>query len=371
MARRSLADFSRRPAARCRRCCGRWCSPASRWRSRARRLRRPARAVSAVALVDVSDSVSDGALAFASTAVAGLARAAAERGDPPPRVVRFAARAEEVAAFDPKAPAIARLPPPAGAATDLALAAGFGAGLVDATAIPRLLLISDGVPTRGDLVATAERLARSRHAALRARPALRRARRRRRRRAWARPTTSARARPFRVDVRLLADRADRGARPPRRRRRRARRDRRAGADDRARARRDDRDLHGAHHRAGDRDAARARDRDRRRPPPRKRRGRAGDRDRARSPRALPRRQRRRVGLVRARAGAPSTSPPTCAPPAGCRATSTSAATIWSRWPTCRAPCCPTRRWRRWTASSARAAGCWSRAARRASARAAT
>ena len=121
-------------------------------------LRRQARAVSAVALVDVSDSVSDGALGFASTAVAGLARAAAERGDPPPRVVRFAARAEEVAAFDPKAPVIARLPPPAGAATDLALAAGFGVGLADATAIPRLLLISDGVPTRGDLVATAERL---------------------------------------------------------------------------------------------------------------------------------------------------------------------------------------------------------------------
>ena len=100
-------------------------------------LRRPALAVSAVALVDVSDSVSDEALGFASAAVAGLARAAEERGDPPPRVVRFAARAEEVTTFDPQAPAIARLPPPAGAATDLALAAGFGAGRVDAPAIPR------------------------------------------------------------------------------------------------------------------------------------------------------------------------------------------------------------------------------------------
>ena len=121
-------------------------------------LRRPARAVSAVAVVDVSDSVSDGALAFAGQAVAGLTRAAADHGDPPPRVIRFAARAEEVDTFDAKAPALGRLAPPAGAASDLALAVGFGAGLVDATAIPRLLLISDGVPTRGDLLATAERL---------------------------------------------------------------------------------------------------------------------------------------------------------------------------------------------------------------------
>jgi Ca-activated chloride channel homolog len=169
-------------------------------------LRRPARAVSAVVLVDVSDSVSDGALGFASTAVAGLARAAAERGDPPPRVVRFAARAEEVAAFDPKAPAIARLPPPAGAATDLALAAGFGAGLVDATAIPRLLLISDGVPTRGDLVATAERL-RDRGAPLYA-LALPSDERGDVAVAGLGAPDDVRARtPFRVDVHLLADRA--------------------------------------------------------------------------------------------------------------------------------------------------------------------
>src|SRR4029079_12435296 len=100
--------------------------------------------------VDVSDSVSDGALAFANQAVAALTRAAAERGDPPPRLVRFAARAEEL---EPPFAAVGRLPPPAGAATDLALAVGLGAGLVDATAIPRLLVISDGRPTRGDLTA--------------------------------------------------------------------------------------------------------------------------------------------------------------------------------------------------------------------------
>ena len=122
-------------------------------------LRRSARAVSAVALVDVSDSVSDDALAFADRAVRALDRAAAARGDPQPRIVRFAARAEECDGADPVSRGCtARLPAPAGQATDLALAVGFGAGLVDATAIPRLLLLSDGVPTRGDLTATAERL---------------------------------------------------------------------------------------------------------------------------------------------------------------------------------------------------------------------
>jgi len=165
-------------------------------------LRRPARAVSAVALVDVSDSVSDDALAFANRTVDALGQAAAVRGDPQPRIVRFAAHAEEIADGAP----VARLPSPAGAASDLALAVGFGAGLVDATAIPRLLLLSDGVPTRGDLAATAERL-RDRGTPLYA---------------LALPSDQrgdvavvgltapddVRARtPFRVDVRLLADRA--------------------------------------------------------------------------------------------------------------------------------------------------------------------
>jgi hypothetical protein len=156
-----------------------------------------------VALVDVSDSVTDGALVFANQAVAALAQAAAAHGDPPPRVVRFAARAEEV---DPKQGPITRLPPPDGAGTDLALAVGFGAGLVDAAAVPRLLLISDGVPTRGDLVATAERL-RDRETALYA-LALPSDERGDVAVAGLTAPDDVRARtPFRVDVRLLADRA--------------------------------------------------------------------------------------------------------------------------------------------------------------------
>ena len=120
-------------------------------------LRRPARAVSAVALVDVSDSVSDEAMMTARAAVTALARAAAEHGEPAPRVVRFAARVEEITGDDVAA-GITRLAPPAGVATDIALAINFGAGLVDATAIPRLVLLSDGVATRGDVLAAAERL---------------------------------------------------------------------------------------------------------------------------------------------------------------------------------------------------------------------
>ena len=166
-------------------------------------LRRPARAVSAVALVDVSDSVSDGALAFANQAVAALTRAAAERGDPPPRLVRFAARAEEL---EPPFAAVGRLPPPAGAATDLALAVGLGAGLVDATAIPRLLVISDGRPTRGDLTAAGERL-RDRGTRLYALPLPSDERGDVAVVALTAPDDIRVRTPFRVDVRLLADRA--------------------------------------------------------------------------------------------------------------------------------------------------------------------
>ena len=128
MARAIARRLSRRPAARCRRCCGRWCWRASPWRWRVRRCA-ARRARSRRWRSSTSPTASPTARSRSRRdAVAGLARAAAERGDPPPRVVRFAARAEEVAAVDPQAPAIARLPPPAGAATDLALAVGFGAG---------------------------------------------------------------------------------------------------------------------------------------------------------------------------------------------------------------------------------------------------
>src|SRR6185312_8205671 len=106
---------------------------------------RPARAVSVVALADVSDSVPDEALALERDALTALTRAAEARGDAPPRIVRFAARPEEVTAGP-----LARFAPPGGTATDPALAAGLGAGLLDPAAIPRLLLLSDGLATRGD-----------------------------------------------------------------------------------------------------------------------------------------------------------------------------------------------------------------------------
>src|SRR5581483_9527124 len=63
----------------------------------------------------------------------------------------------------PAADAIARFDatatPGAGAATDIALAMGLGAGLFDPAGIPRLLLISDGEATNGDVLAAAERAA--------------------------------------------------------------------------------------------------------------------------------------------------------------------------------------------------------------------
>ena len=121
-------------------------------------LRRPTRALSVVALADVSDSVSDDALAFERASLSALARAAAGRGDPPPRIVRFAARPEEVVSSGTTEIAPSRFPPPGGTATDAALAVGFGAGLVDATAVPRLLLLSDGLTTHGDLDGAAARL---------------------------------------------------------------------------------------------------------------------------------------------------------------------------------------------------------------------
>jgi Ca-activated chloride channel homolog len=114
-------------------------------------LRRTAHDVSAVVLVDVSASVTDGALARSAGAVAAL-RAAA--GASRVRVVRFAATAEETPAGR-----LERFAAPLGEASDLALAASVGAGLVDEGALPRLFFISDGEATRGDLRAEAERLA--------------------------------------------------------------------------------------------------------------------------------------------------------------------------------------------------------------------
>ena len=168
-------------------------------------LRRPARAVSLVALADVSDSVSDDALAFERASLSALARAAANVGDPPPRLVRFAARPEEVLSRGTTEVALSRFAQPGGAATDPALAVGLGAGLVDTAAIPRLLLLSDGLATHGDLDGAAAHL-RGRALSLFALPL---------------PVSAAgdvavaelsapvevRPRvPFRVDVRVVADR---------------------------------------------------------------------------------------------------------------------------------------------------------------------
>jgi Ca-activated chloride channel homolog len=121
--------------------------------------RRPVRAVSATILLDVSDSVSEAGLDLERNAAAALIREADRRGDPAPRLVRFAERPEELPYRPGAPPELARFPAPGGAATDLALAVDLGAGLVDATALPRLLLISDGLPTRGDLPASAAHLA--------------------------------------------------------------------------------------------------------------------------------------------------------------------------------------------------------------------
>jgi Ca-activated chloride channel homolog len=169
-------------------------------------LRRPARALSVVVLADVSDSVSDDALALERAGISALAHAAAARGDSPPRVVRFAARPEEVISGDPSSAALSRFPPPGGAATDAALAVGLGAGLVDAAAVPRLVLLSDGLATGGDLDGAAARLGRRAlpiYALPLPAPTAADA-------AVADLSAPAEVRPrvpFRVDVRVLADRA--------------------------------------------------------------------------------------------------------------------------------------------------------------------
>ena len=116
-------------------------------------LRGAARGVSLVIAADVSDSVADDALAAARAQIGRAAHAAALRGDPAVRVVRFAAEPEEIAPDR----ALQRMPA-GGEATDPALALGLAAGLVDTTAVPRLLLLSDGLATRGDLGALAGRL---------------------------------------------------------------------------------------------------------------------------------------------------------------------------------------------------------------------
>jgi uncharacterized membrane protein len=148
-------------------------------------IRRDASQISAVALVDVSDSISDRNLAEERRLIGALEQAIARRPlgrGIPLRVVCFATSPEEIASAttgagadvranpavdsngnvnaNAKVNAIARFSAPdAGAGTDIALALGLGAGLFDPAGIPRLLILSDGEATSGDALAEAGRAA--------------------------------------------------------------------------------------------------------------------------------------------------------------------------------------------------------------------
>ncbi len=116
-------------------------------------LRGAGRGVSLVVLADVSTSIPDETVAREQQIIDDLVRTARRRGDAPPRVLRFAAEPEEVAPGSP----LLRMGA-GGAATDPALASSLAAGLVDATGVPRVLLLSDGLATRGDLLGASRRL---------------------------------------------------------------------------------------------------------------------------------------------------------------------------------------------------------------------
>jgi uncharacterized membrane protein len=131
-------------------------------------LARPARSrdvtkVSAVMLVDVSESVSDADLEASRQLVAEAARA---RGEGDLQLVTFAARPRRVPLpDDPRAIRIERHARAAGepkeaAQTDIQAALQLGYGLLRADRLKRAAIVSDGRETRGDLLAEAGRAER-------------------------------------------------------------------------------------------------------------------------------------------------------------------------------------------------------------------
>ncbi len=123
------------------------------------RLRRAAE-VSVVALLDVSSSVREAELAGGRALLARVeAETARRRGRTSLAALKFAAHPSDLLATARAAPP-PRLAGPAGEESDLALALEVGLARLDPDRIGRLLLISDGRPTRGDLLEAAERARR-------------------------------------------------------------------------------------------------------------------------------------------------------------------------------------------------------------------
>ncbi len=117
--------------------------------------------VATVVLVDVSDSVSEAQLAAARAYVADL-RAAADRGDPDDQwmeVVTFAEK-PQIAGRNGDGFAIGRHvsgPAAGGAGSDMQAAMQLAYGLYPPGHLPRMILVTDGNQTGGDLVSEAYR----------------------------------------------------------------------------------------------------------------------------------------------------------------------------------------------------------------------
>jgi Ca-activated chloride channel family protein len=109
-------------------------------------------AVSLVALVDVSASITDAQLAEEERALAVVGTSARTRRPPATvRVVRFAAEPEEIAGSPIGRSANVQ-------ETDIGLALGLAAGLQEPGRVPRVLLLSDGRATRGQAAARGGRI---------------------------------------------------------------------------------------------------------------------------------------------------------------------------------------------------------------------